>query len=313
MVVQWALLIGLTAGASLATVVLTAVFVCWRQTKANKKPGKSMVACQCNLRLGELEPWIAGADSIVFTDVDETQRWGKDDISSANAEAIKNFREHGLLIPITGAPLWHIPPELQGGIMYGESGGVLQLPNKQIVELVPEEGTEAIRKLRSLLGICAMEGLDFIDGDSVLLEGPRYVSLTLVSGRHPHYPGKVGTISIEKLEERIGRLIEDHRLPLVIRKGVADTYSWLDITVLFEKHNAVACFLERTGLCGVYYLGDGANDVESIKHPCVVPVGFKNSIPEIQTTCKDHGILIRDKDGPDGGAAEALSAIMAAL
>lgn len=268
--------------------------------------------CNCKLELEGLNQWIADLGPVVFTDIDQTQRWGKDDIQQENKRAIQEFQKKGgLLIPITGAPFWHIPSVFQGHLMFGESGGVLLLPDERIVELVPEVGTEAIWQLRSLLGITVSEGLDLIDNTTVLIEGPRYVSLTLVSGHHPHYLGERGDISIERLEEQIGMLIEDHQLPLVTRKVVANTYSWIDVTVLFEKHNTVACFLDVTGLCKVYYLGDEMNDVESMKQPCVVPVGFKNSIPEVQRVIRERGgILIGDKDGPDGGSAEALYTIM---
>lgn len=140
-----------------------------------------MLACECGTKLQELNGWIGGRNPVGFTDIDKTQRWDKNDIRGENKRAIKKFRKKGgLLIPITGAPLCHIPQVFHKSIMFGESGGAMMLPDNRIVELVPEAGKEAMWELRQLLGITVSEGMDRIGTTTVLMEGPRYVSLTLL-------------------------------------------------------------------------------------------------------------------------------------
>lgn len=270
-----------------------------------------IMRCDCACKLGGwAEAWVSGPGPLVFTDIDNTMRWDKDPILPENEQAIQKFQKKGgTLIAVTGAPLWHIPRILRRTLAFGESGGVLAFPDDRIITLVPDEGLSAMWELRRYLGIDVSAGMFQINGEKVIVEGPRYSSLTLASGDHPDYPDDKGTISIDTLDEQVQMIIEECQFPLVANKGKVKNYEWIDVTARFEKHHAVTCFMGSVDRKEAYFLGDGLNDLEAMEDDSIIPVGFSNSVPQVQEIARKKGILI-NQDGPDGGAAQALSTIM---
>jgi hypothetical protein len=256
---------------------------------------------------------------IVFSDVDLTQRWGKHPISAENVEGIWAFRERGgLVIPITGAPFTHIPHVLKKDFAFSESGAVVSWIEGDSIKneiIAPQESIWALEELQLRLGVSPCGGWNKIQQGYVFVEGPRRASLTLVSGYHPHaFPsGMFHTVSLEVLEYTVGSIIEENGFPLQMRIGEAKEYQWVDVLCGFEKHHAVEFFLKETGFSSIYYLGDGANDLKAMQLSGVVPVGFRNSIAEVRETVYQRGGIYIDKNGPDGGAADALYAIMGSL
>ena len=234
------------------------------------KEAKRKQQLECVGKLARKMQWIEGLSPIVFGDVDRTFRWLKDKVPYENTEAVRHFRaKGGLLMPITGAPLVHVPSVLRGSFTFAESGGVLQLPNRRIVVLAPQLELSAVEELQLLLGIGVQYGLGRIDGKLVFVEGPRYASLTLAVGAHPDSPEKRYDqyIEFEELLSMVLGFIDDHQLPLVATKGVAEdgSYAWIDVTTQFQKHDLVDCFQEAIGQKEVHYIGDGSNDVVAIR------------------------------------------------
>ena len=235
---------------------------------------------------------------IVFCDVDGTLRRGKNGaVSGETIEAASRFIYNGnTLYLITGAPVAHLPrgwKEWTSGA-YVELGGVLLLPTGEM-RVCGEEALPAIERLRARLGIEVDDGwAQLPDGlGSVIVDGGRSASLTLLTGTPPHYPGLVGDAALEDL------------VPIVQKAGLqsilgGDTvYRWLDC-VLSGKETAVQPFL---GKDSVFYLGDDRNDVGAMKLPGVIPIGFANSISRIRELAQKGGTYI-DLPGPEGGVAE---------
>lgn len=244
----------------------------------------------------------------VFSDIDKTIRWNKDSPSPATQKAIEDFLSKGTFIPITGGPLAHVPEFLLKNFVLVESGAVGYWPGGKEEILVSQEKQNALAQLMSFLGIQKTHGVvTMSNGCKVILEGPRKASSTYVTGRHPDYRDVHITTPLEELGRMVRSYIEEKQLPLTVSEGTAETYGWEDVRSC-EKDEAVRCFLKRNGISSAYFLGDGFNDLAAMQLEQIIPVGFANSIPEIQEIAKERGIFV-NRLGPDGGVVEALSII----
>lgn len=248
---------------------------------------------------------------IVFSDLDDTLRWAKDPLSAETKRAISCFRRKGgLLIPITGGPKRHIPDYLINPCAFCESGAVMLLRQETIV-LASLEGLEAIKYISALVGVKIRDGpCTILDKYRVIIEGPREACLTIVSGKHSLYPNTQTDAPIEDIKNTIQDIIHQCSLPLTIVSGVCGGYDWIDINTQFKKDSAVKWFLQSIYVPYAYYLGDGINDYEAMNLPCVIPIGFKNSAPNIKELVLRRGGIMIDKPGPDGGVSEALQVII---
>jgi hydroxymethylpyrimidine pyrophosphatase-like HAD family hydrolase len=235
---------------------------------------------------------------VVFCDVDGTLRNGKTNaVSGKIKEAASRFiQEGGKHFLITGAPAGHLPQgwERWASGAYTESGGVLLLPTGKIL-VRDEQARQAVAQLRGELGIVVDDGWTRLPQfGSVIVEGGRKASLTLLTGNPPHYPGAMGDADLEAIEPFVSR----HGLQAI--HGKDTVYRWLDC-VRGGKELTVQEDLDSGER--VYYLGDGENDLAAMELPGVIPVGFSNSIQEIQTLAKRQGVYI-DLLAYGGGVAE---------
>ena len=177
---------------------------------------------------------------------------------------------------------------------YVESGWVCLSPYSKEPPFYDKEAQDAIKRLRRRLGIEVDDGPSLIPGvGTVIVEGGRWASLTLLTGTPPHYPGVMGDAALEPLKPLVWQY------GLQAMSGRDTVYKWLDC-IPGGKELTVRRFLDRGPL---YYLGDGFNDLASMELSGVIPVGFQNSIPEIQALAKQRGIYV-DLPGPDGGVTE---------
>lgn len=260
----------------------------------------------------ELIRLTTGKGPVVFSDLDNTLRWVKEPVSSCVEHEILEFRKNGgLFLPISGGARLHIPKFLIDPIAFAESGALLIYNHRVKILATPKE-LAALKSLSLLLGVHVKDGLcKMLEQYTAIIEGPREAALTIISGKHPLYPGIESDVPIEKVENVVRRLIEKHSMPLRVLSGILGTYFWLDITTMFKKEQAVVWFRDVIHRPYVYYLGDGINDYEAMNLLCVIPVGFKNSVPEIKDLIRARGgILIENKTGPDGGVSEALKIIL---
>lgn len=247
---------------------------------------------------------------IVFSDLDDTLRWGKDPLSAETKRAISSFRHKGgFLIPITGGPKSHIPRYLIAPCAFSESGAVMLWRQKTMV-IAPAEGIAAIESINYFLGIKIRDGpCTILDEYRVIIEGPREACLTIVSGKHSLYPDAETDAPIEKVKNIIQDIVKQHSLPLRIISGIGDGYYWIDINTYFKKEDAVAWFKKTAGIPRAYYLGDGMNDYEAMALAFVTPIGFENSHPKIKELIERRNGIMIYKAGPDGGVSEALEVI----
>lgn len=248
---------------------------------------------------------------IVLSDVDNTMRWNKSPLSSDTAQSIRTFsRKGGLFIPITGAPLRHIPSMHLFSFAFAESGALLKYANGQRKILAPAAEIDALRKVTQFLGVNVRDGPCIVLGKyRAIVEGPREAALTLISGEHTDYQGAETDIPLKEVEETVRKFVDENSLPITLMPGKISAYSYLDITTNFKKEQAVLWFLEMSAVMQVYFMGDGLNDFAAMSLPYVVPIAFKNSVPEIKEMAKKKGVLI-NKNGPDGGVPEALKVIL---
>ena len=242
---------------------------------------------------------------VVISDIDGVLRDNKEPPSKELCEIIirlcapelHDIARGMLFFMITGAPVAHLP-SLPALLAFAESGAVKRLGNGDYV--VKGKGMNAIRTLRKLLRITREDGLDEIEEGSIIIEEPRFCSLTLLFGQPPHYPDTKTTAPPSIVEERIRRLIAHAQLPLQVIPARSRTYAWLDI-VATTKAEVIKELLAQKEWMRAYYLGDGSNDLEVMRFPSIVPVGFRNSIEEIKELARMRGIYIAIP-GPIGGA-----------
>ena len=235
---------------------------------------------------------------VVFCDVDGGLRRQKGvRISSEIRQAVTSFNEDlGIFYMITGAPLEHVP-DLPAWRIFAEAGGVYVRKQDHIFE----PGREAVLELRRRLEIFQEDGVVETSWGSVIVEGPkRFTSLTLLFGRPPHYPGAVTSADMEEVNAWIGEFARE--LSLTLSVGHDTTYSYSDIFSV-TKRQTVAAVMEEERLLHAYFLGDKHPDLEAMLVPGIIPVGFSNSIKDIQVLAQRKGVYI-DLPGPEGGVVE---------
>jgi len=249
-----------------------------------------------------------GRCPVVLSDIDKTMRWDKGDVSRETQDAIMQFQQGGLFIPITGAPLLHIPKFLcKFPLAFAESGAVVLFSGRAKV-LASLESLEALGELKCALGIFDEQQSVRLANGIVLLEGPRMASLTLVSGKHPDFPDQEGTVDIEGLAEEIQMIIRQRNLPLGAYVGTASTYSWIDVRTL-EKEDVVSQILEVLNCQEVCYFGDGMNDYGAMSLDRVRPLTFCNGVQAVKDLVVQKGYQVIQLAGPDGGLAQGLRMI----
>ena len=237
---------------------------------------------------------------VVMADVDGVLRDTKSSVPAVTREQIEKFHARGGIFGmITAAPFEHIP-EIPAHILCAESGAVCRFPERDGLQIF-EPGRLAIAELKQCLGIEVDNGLARLCGQPVIVEGPRKASLTLLSGKPPHYPDLSVPSLSEELMGELEKAIQEHELDLHVSCASDTTYAWVDI-VSVTKARTMEVQVELLGK-GIFFLGDGEHDFWAMKVPGVIPVGFSNSIPKIQELADKTGVLINLR-GPDGGAAE---------
>ena len=240
---------------------------------------------------------------LVVSDLDEVLRADKGPVARELAEAIARIgsRSDVTICIITGAPHAHIPPIFYH-TAFAESGAVRLDQHGTLA--IAHEGEEVIKDLRRALGITKDDGIDEIKEGSVIIEEPRFCSLTLLFGAPPHYPGLITSASPAKVMERIKDFVGDRRAAgLHILPGAHKSYEWIDITTTTKEATVGRLLAAMPDVKKAYYLGDGRNDLAVMRNPHITPVGFANSIPEIQELVYICGIYI-PHPGPQGGALE---------
>ena len=237
----------------------------------------------------------------VISDIDGILRQEKKDIKPGLKEQIKNFCGTGdnRLIVITGAPLNHVPPVLidccervcaeHGGIYVKKGNANFFAPT-------------ALAKFMRRLGIKTSDGREEISEGAVIIEGERKTGVTILFGSAPHYPEVATTADFTAVLNKIKGLVRDEKLPFFVYHGSSDGYSWIDVAST-TKAITIGNLIKSGDYDNSFYLGDGDNDYEVMSSCPVIPVGFLNSKPSIQTLASKKGIFI-NKHAVEGGAAE---------
>lgn len=242
---------------------------------------------------------------LVISDVDDILRRGKDAVDPKVKQAIREFRtQEAKFVVITGAPASHLPLYLPADVYFAESGAVWK--RRKGKWMYSKEAKRVIDALRASLGITKEDGLDEIEEGKIIVEGMRSCSLTILFGHPPHYPSLESTARKEDVERRVAQIVSrDKQLFSSIHQGSGratlgeQLYEWIDITVT-TKALTVAQILQRSDHQEAYYLGDGRNDFDAMNLPRIIPVGFKNSIPQIQELAQQRGIYIPLPAPPEG-------------
>ncbi len=239
---------------------------------------------------------------LVVSDLDEVLRSDKGPVAPELAGAIARVgsRADVKICIITGAPAAHVPPIFYH-VAFAESGAVRIDRGGSLT--IMHEGALVIRDLREMLGITKDDGLDEIKEGSVIIEEPRFASLTLLFGRPPHYPGISTSASSVQVLLKIEDFLHERRAALHILPGVHKDYEWIDVTTTTKEATIGRLLKEMPEVKKAYYLGDGRNDLAVMRNPNITPVGFANSIPEIRELAYVLGIYI-SYPGPEGGALE---------
>lgn len=242
----------------------------------------------------------------IVADVDGTLRAKKNDqLPAEMRERVFTLRKQGVeFYLLTGAPAGHVPREISFDSAFAEFGGV-RIDSDGLLGV--EWGlARDIEILRKAIGVDVSYGAGKAGGLPVFLEGPRWTSLALLTGRPAHCFGFSSNTSIGALEEMVKKTLVRERLPLHLSRGEKPgEYSWLDITATTKEATVAA--LQDGGK--IFYLGDGENDLEAMRLPGVIPVGFRNSVLEIRRLACQRGVYI-DKPGPYGGALEFFNLLL---
>jgi len=236
----------------------------------------------------------------VISDIDGILRQGKKDIRPGLKKQIKDFCGAGnRLIPITGAPLNHIPPVLLDccEMVCAEHGGVCAKEGN-----VNYSAPTALVEFMRRLGIKTSDGREEISEGAVIIEGERKTGVTILFGSAPHYPEVATTADFTAVLNKIKGLVRDEKLPFFVYCGSSDGYSWIDVAST-TKAITIGNLISQEGYDKPFYLGDGDNDYEVMSSCPVIPVGFLNSKPPIQTLTSEKGIFI-NKHAVEGGASE---------
>ena len=237
--------------------------------------------------------------AVVFCDVDGVLRKRKGiAVTPEIHREITLFRgDGGIFNMITGAPLAHVP-DIPAHMVFAEAGGVKVVQGKKYVF---EQGQAAVLALRQRLGILQEDGIVETSRGSLIVEGPhRDTSLTFLFGCPPHYPGCVTSADMDEVNGWIHGVIREFSLRLSI--GHDTTYSYSDIFSLTKRQTVEAAMCEAGWRCA-YFLGDQNPDCDAMCVPGIIPVGFSNSIDEIQLLAQGNGVYI-DLPGPEGGVVE---------
>ncbi len=241
---------------------------------------------------------------VVISDVDGVLRAKKGSVGYEIEDAVRSFcGKGGIFIMITGAPSSHVPTNLPAHIVLAEAGGIMQMVEEGGLRKF-QPGVEAVNQLKSWLGINPKwnDGLAHIDGESVIIEGPRETSLTFLVGNPPHYEGLHTSISLRDLKRRVDLAIQVQSLPLTVSLGEDTTYEYMDVFSM-TKARVLNHLIEQTDWRGAYLLGDGQPELEAMMLLEVIPVGFSNSIEKIRALARERGVFI-DLPGPEGGVVE---------
>lgn len=213
-------------------------------------------------------------------------------MNTCTSQALSRFRGNGgKLVAITGAPLKHVPRELfsfSGAILLAEHGAVQSREG----EIITFGETEAIEKIKRKLSITVEDGLQKIDGGTVIVEGPRLASLTLLFGQPSHYPSIEATANPEIIKARIEKIIDKENLPVSVWPGHDGNYSWIDLIITTKRKTIQRLIDDGTLSTPFFYLGDKGNDLEVMQLEGVIPVAFPNCIREIISIAHQKGIFI---------------------
>jgi len=242
---------------------------------------------------------------LIASDVDGVLRYRKEPLAPALADAMvscSDSRDPSFMIHrclITGAPLSHLP-DIPVEFGFAESGGVMRHGSEETFTF--DQGFNAVCRLKEFLGITVEDGPDAIDGRTVIVEGVRRTSLTLLFGKPPHYKGVKTTATAVDVLTRIRGYIHRNNLRVHVYPAATKDYEWIDVATR-NKERAIGLLMEQMRYDRIYYLGDGSNDLPVMLRPDVIPVGFTNSIAEIRDLAEERGIFI-NREGPLGGAEE---------
>ncbi len=225
---------------------------------------------------------------VVF-DVDGILVVNKGPMDASVSQSLDRFGANGgKLIVITGAPLKHIPRELfsfSGATLLAEHGAV-QWRDRETTVLGE---AEAIDKIKKGMGITVQDGVQKIDGGTIIVEGPRLASLTLLFGRPPHYPSGEATANPKVITARIKEIIERENLPVSVWPGHDGSYSYLDLIITTKRKTIQRLIKNGTLSTPFPYLGDKENDLEVMRLKGVIPVAFPNCIGEIISLAAQKG------------------------
>jgi len=217
-------------------------------------------------------------------------------VSSRIEDALRNFRQKGhKLVFITGAPIHHVPLQLFGLAekIFVEQGGLKWKNN----EVSAASQTKDIYLLRDYLGIRVEDGLQRFNNKTLIVEGMRYASLTLLFGSPAHYHGLRVTADPEEILAKIQDVILEKKLELFVVPGHDEEYSWIDVAVTNKTLTVQKLLTAKNpvNFSKVYYLGDGGSDFGAMSLDGVIPVGFPNCISSIISLTKSRGIFIPKK------------------
>ncbi len=248
--------------------------------------------------------------TIVISDVDGVLRQNKKPISVPLFEKIKEISSNGTeFIAISGAPLEHLEDlsTLSSARIFAEMGGVeLVRNNGSNFREILASNSHHIDFLKKALGFRVEKGIDKIDKIEVIVEGPRFTSLSIITGSPPHYNYEVPTsFAIRtKLLQKIEDLIRHYGLNLTVMPGEDNLYQWIDVVSITKTQMVEKIVKNKTNIKKIYYLGDGASDLGPMKLSQIIPVALKNSIEEIKKIAWEKGVYINEEG--DKGALEFL-------
>jgi len=239
---------------------------------------------------------------MIVADIDGTLRDNKKDRLPAEMRdrAATLLAQGWELYFLTGAPAAQVPREVPFTSAFAECGGV-KVNSQGLLDFDKALRTP-IEILQRALGITPLYGL-YGDakarGIPVFLEGPRWTSITFLTGMPKHCPGFSSNVPIKVLKEMVREVIMREGLYLNLSQGEKPgEYAWLDVTAATKE--ATVATLQQNGE-EIFYLGDGENDFKAMSRHGVTPVGFRNSVLEIRRLACQRGVYI-DKPGPQGGA-----------
>jgi hypothetical protein len=238
--------------------------------------------------------------TLILCDVDDVLRPGKQPMALDLIQLIFKVRTKNIHVGmITGGAFSQLP-NFPVDLAFAESGGVMRLPGGCMYVVGNLNGI--IAGFDQYLGVNSVEGWQEPPVGGVILDCLRFSSRGFLFGRPPHYPGLHAAASYEDFLARASEYVFLQAPHLSIVPGTANGYRWFDV-VSTTKEKTVLQLMEGSIYGKIYYLGDGNNDLAAMQLPDITPVGFSNSIAQIQEIARSRGHYI-DLPGPEGGSYE---------